>query len=163
MSLAAGTLIAGRYAVQRFLGRGAQGEVYVVIDTHEGPTVALKLLGPLPAGGPWQEAQILRRLADPHILPIRNADLAAGQPYLVTELATHGTVEAELLVAGQRGRDTDDVAGFEDQLTQEERPATRRTISINEAATRDAPPTRAPSTSDSATKDAMLSGVTLPP
>jgi len=27
-----------------------------------------------------------------HILPIRNADLAAGVPYLVTELPSHGTI-----------------------------------------------------------------------
>jgi serine/threonine protein kinase len=109
MMMPPGSLIAGRYAVQSQLGQGAQGEVYVVVDTHEHDTVALKLLRAFPSGGPWQEARILRRLADPHILPIRNADLAAGQPYLVTELAMHGTLDPRLTAAGSRGLETDDV------------------------------------------------------
>jgi eukaryotic-like serine/threonine-protein kinase len=109
MAIPPGTLIAGRYAVRRQLGAGAQGEVYEVTDTHEGDVVALKLLSALPPGGPWQEARILRRLSDPHILPIRNADVVVGQPFLVTELATHGTVESLLTAAGPKGLDADDV------------------------------------------------------
>jgi serine/threonine-protein kinase len=102
-------LIAGRYLPRRQLGQGAQGEVYEVLDTHEGDVVALKLLTALPAGGHWVEAQILRRLADPHILPIRNADLASGRPYLVTELAVHGGLDDRLAAAGVRGVRVDDV------------------------------------------------------
>jgi len=102
-------VIAGRYMVRRVLGRGASGEVYEVLDTHEDDVVALKLLTSLPVGGPWDEAQILRRLADPHILPIRNADLAVGVPYLITELATHGALDHHVAAAGQRGLHVDDV------------------------------------------------------
>ncbi|MHB1582407.1 MAG: serine/threonine-protein kinase [Acidimicrobiales bacterium] len=106
-------LIAGRYLVRRALGTpgapGGQGEVYEVEDTHEGDVVALKLLTSLPPGGAWAEAQILRQLADPHILPIRNADLHVGQPYLVTELATHGSLLDQVQAAGPRGLDVDDV------------------------------------------------------
>lgn len=85
------------------------GEVYEVWDTHENDIVALKLLTRPPTAGPWAEAQILRRLSDPHILPIRNADLASGRPYLVTDLATHGTLDHLLTSAGQCGLDVDDV------------------------------------------------------
>ena len=102
-------VIAGRYLVRGLLGRGATGEVYEVLDTYENDIVALKLLTVLPAGGPWAEAQILRGLADPHILPIRNADLASGRPYLVTELATHGSLDQRLGTTGQCGLDVDDV------------------------------------------------------
>ena len=103
-------MIAGRYMVRRPLGSpGAQGEVYEVLDTHENDVVALKVLTALPPGGPWLEAQILRRLSDPHILPIRNADHALGQPYLVTELATHGALDGRLAAAGTCGLEVDDV------------------------------------------------------
>ena len=101
-------LIAGRYAVRRQLGVGGQGEVYEVLDTHEGDIVALKLLTRVGVGGPWVEAQILRRLADPHILPIRNADVASGRPYVVTELAVHGALDGALARAGTCGLDVDD-------------------------------------------------------
>ncbi len=109
MVMSTGSVIAGRYVVQRQLGSGAQGEVYAVQDSHEGDVVALKLLSALPPGDPWQEARILRRLSDPHILPIRNADLAVGQPYLVTELALHGTLADRLVGGGSIGLDPDDV------------------------------------------------------
>jgi len=56
------------------------------------------------------EAQILRRLADPHVLPIRNADqLANGQPYLVTELARDGTLATSLAATAACGVDVDEV------------------------------------------------------
>jgi serine/threonine-protein kinase len=102
------TLIANRYAVRRQLGVGGQGEVYEVADTHEGDVVALKLLTLVGAGGPWVEAQILRRLSDPHILPIRNADVASGRPYVVTELAVYGALDGVLATVGPCGLDVDD-------------------------------------------------------
>src|SRR5205823_11261720 len=94
------TVVGGRYVLQRQLGQGGQGDVYQALDSHEGDVVAIKLLRGLPPSGQWVEAQILRRLNDAHILPIRNADVAAGQPYLVTELAQHGTLEARLGASG---------------------------------------------------------------
>jgi eukaryotic-like serine/threonine-protein kinase len=104
------SVIAGRYAVQARLGApSSQGTVYRVLDTYEGDVVALKLLTALPPGGPWMEAQILRHLADPHILPIRNADQVPGRPYLVTELATRGSLEDCLAATGSRGLGVDDV------------------------------------------------------
>jgi serine/threonine protein kinase len=102
-------LIANRYAVQRQLGTGGQGDVYEALDTHEGDLVAIKLLTRIGHAGPWVEAQILRRLTDSHILPIRNADVASGRPYLVTDVATHGTLEDALATAGACGLDVDDV------------------------------------------------------
>lgn len=102
-------LIANRYAVRRTLGTGGQAEVYEVLDTFESDVVALKLLTSLPGSGPWGEAQILRRLGDPHILPIRNADLASGRPYIVTELATHGTLESAVAATGTCGLEVDQV------------------------------------------------------
>lgn len=102
-------VIANRYQVRRQLGVGGQGEVYEVLDMHEGDVVALKLLTGVALGSPWVEAQILRRLADAHILPIRNADVASGRPYIVTELAKHGTVEDALAATASCGMPVDDV------------------------------------------------------
>jgi serine/threonine protein kinase len=75
------------------LGSAGQGDVYRVRDTYENAIGVLKLLNVVTlTAGTWDEAQILRDLADDHILEIRNADLYAGQPYIVTALAEHGTL-----------------------------------------------------------------------
>jgi hypothetical protein len=89
MAYAVGQVIDGRYEVRQVLTPGGQGEVYVVFDNNEQVTGVLKLidLKVLPAGaGVWDEARVLRRLADDHILPILNADSMLGQPYIVTLL-----------------------------------------------------------------------------
>ena len=91
-------VIDGRYRVlnRLFGGGGAGGEVYEVFDDHLGEVAVLKFVHNIPAGSPWHESRILRMLADPHILPIRNAAVASsGVPYVVTERATHGTLDAQ--------------------------------------------------------------------
>lgn len=88
---AAGVVIDGRYTIQSFLGSGASGEVYEVIDAHQGQTYALKLFRPVPGAPPWHEAQVLTQLESDFILPVRNADIANGLPYIVTDLAIHGS------------------------------------------------------------------------
>jgi serine/threonine-protein kinase len=95
-----GSLIANRYRVDRKLGESGGGEVYRAHDNYVNETVVVKLLNlaALPPGNPWLEAEALRQLEDEHILPIRNADFDAGQPYIVTALAEHGTV-SDLVVA----------------------------------------------------------------
>jgi serine/threonine protein kinase len=87
---------AGRYELVRSLGRGAQGEVYAVKDLYEESEAALKLLAPALPGMQWVEAAVLRNLEDHHVLPIRNADVHMGQPYLVTALARHGSIEKRI-------------------------------------------------------------------
>jgi serine/threonine protein kinase len=91
--------------VRRRIGSGGQADdVYEVHDENEDDVVALKLLNPsgIPLG-PWHEARLLRQLTDHHILPIRNAATTLGQNFLVTELATHGTVADRVRAAGQAG------------------------------------------------------------
>ncbi|MGH3724611.1 MAG: serine/threonine protein kinase [Mycobacterium sp.] len=87
----AGQVIAGRYEVRKALGSGAFGEVYEVFDHNLKQVCALKIHNRTVAG-PWTEAQILRQLDGEFILKVLNADLAAGAPYVVTHLATNGTV-----------------------------------------------------------------------
>jgi serine/threonine protein kinase len=111
MARSPGDRIGNRYVVQRQLGPSGQGEVYVCEDPHEGGIVVVKLLAlaSLPPGNAWLEAEALRQLSDEHILPIRNADLDAGQPFIVTEMATHGTLSSEMGARGERGLDVDEV------------------------------------------------------
>lgn len=93
MPLNPGIVIGNRYIVQSFLGRGTYGEVYQVLDGHQGVVLALKLFRPAPGMHAWHEAQVLTHLESDYILPVRNADIASGIPYLVTELAQYGTAE----------------------------------------------------------------------
>lgn len=80
--------------VRRLGAQSAQGEVWIADDLNEGDQVAIKVMNPSPE--PWREAQILRQLTDPHILPIRNADQDSGLVFLVTEIARHGSLETEI-------------------------------------------------------------------
>ena len=113
MTLPIGQLIANRYEVLASLASAAQGDVYRVRDTYEDAICVLKLLNVATlTAGPWDEAQILRHLADDHILEIRNADLYAGQPYIVTALAEHGTLETELAATNGLGLDVDQVVSW---------------------------------------------------
>lgn len=93
--LPVGSIIDNRYEILGHLGTGGGGEVYRVADHNEGDEVALKIVNPtsITPLGPWAEAQILRRLSDHHILPIRNAYTVGGYPLVITEIAHHGTVE----------------------------------------------------------------------
>ncbi len=101
MSVSAGTVVGNRYEILRPLGRGASGEVYEVRDHHQDHLVALKLLDPTVVGPwPWHEATQLTRLRSEYILRVWNADVVAGVPYIVTELATSGTVADVLLAQG---------------------------------------------------------------
>jgi tetratricopeptide (TPR) repeat protein/TolB-like protein/tRNA A-37 threonylcarbamoyl transferase component Bud32 len=69
-------LIAGRYRVRRFLGRGASGEVYAVTDLELGAEIALKALRP--AGGDEgisterfrREVLLARRVSHPNVCRI---------------------------------------------------------------------------------------------
>lgn len=79
----------GRFELQRLLGRGAQGAVWLAHDPRLDRPVALKLLDPGAdplALDEWlQEARAVSRLAHPHIVPVFEADAGGGTPFLVFE------------------------------------------------------------------------------
>lgn len=105
--LMAGELVAGRFAVQAFLGRGGMGEVYSAEDRELHERVALKLLYPQLADQPGfldrfrREIRLARRIAHPNVARVfdliqepghRNGDLY----FYVLELLDGETLGARL-------------------------------------------------------------------
>ena len=89
----AGTL--GRFQLQRVLGKGAQTTVWLAFDSRLERQVAVKLLhgGEASGVGDWlHEARNVSRLTHPHIVPVFEADLHAGSPYLVFEYVAGPTL-----------------------------------------------------------------------
>src|SRR3954466_16321015 len=79
-ALAAGTRVAGRYRIVRFLARGGMGEVYAADDLELGVRIALKTLrtlvgsqGSSESRGPGpskREVHRARRVTHPHVCRI---------------------------------------------------------------------------------------------
>jgi len=81
------------------------GVVYEVRDHYQNEVSALKfVLAPLHVVG-WNEAQVLTGLRGEFILPVRNAELASGVPFIVTVVAPRTVAK----VMQQGGADTDRV------------------------------------------------------
>ncbi|NKY86427.1 serine/threonine-protein kinase [Nocardia veterana] len=78
----------GRYRLDRRLGRGAAGEVWLAYDPTDARTVALKILSGSAAEDAdyrrrfEREARIGARLTDPHIAPIHHFGEYGGRLYL---------------------------------------------------------------------------------
>src|SRR5919202_7074113 len=76
--------LAGRYVVERELGRGGMATVYLAQDLRHERPVALQVLHPELAGalGPQRfqrEIRLAARLQHPHILTVLDSGEAAGQ------------------------------------------------------------------------------------
>ena len=91
-------MLLGRYRLQRLIGAGAMGRVFVAEDTASSRSVAIKLL-PMPIDSQardskWQmfcrEAQILQTLRHPNIVAVHDFSESAG--VLVMELLRGGSL-----------------------------------------------------------------------
>lgn len=79
---------AGRYAIERELGRGATATVYLARDTQRGHTVAIKVLRPelaesLGADRFLREIKVSERLHHPHIASVIDSGQHDGRLYFV--------------------------------------------------------------------------------
>jgi serine/threonine-protein kinase len=94
-------LVGGRYRLERSLGNGGMGEVFVAVDTVLDRRVALKRLSPaLTDDEPtrtrfFREARALARINSPNVVAVFDA-AANGEPHLVMELIEGTTLRDEL-------------------------------------------------------------------
>lgn len=93
----------GRFVVQRLLGRGLQGAVYLAFDPELERMVAVKILKPQTSFGRTEapalrpaEARIVARLAHPNIIPLYDIGLHQGVPYLVFAYVDGTTLGTQL-------------------------------------------------------------------
>src|SRR5580700_752857 len=96
-------LIDGKYMIERLIGRGGMGAVYLVNHVHLNKRFALKLIsstgGPIPLHRRRNfeaEAQLLAQLKHPNIVDITDSGIDSrgeGMPYLVMEYLEGKTVE----------------------------------------------------------------------
>lgn len=81
--------VAGRYALERELGRGGMGIVFLARDIALDRLVAIKLLPPALAASPDRRARFLReartaaRLSHPNIVPIHSVEESSGAVFFV--------------------------------------------------------------------------------
>jgi len=94
-------LVGGRYRLERSLGNGGMGEVFVATDTTLGRRVALKRLSPAltddeaSRGRFFREARALAKINSPNVVAVFDA-AGDGEPYLVMELIEGTTLREEL-------------------------------------------------------------------
>ena len=96
----------GRFQLRRLIGQGGQATVWLAFDPRLEREVAIKLLRPEQGADAalveqWlQEARSVSRLTHPNIIPVFEADVQDGQPYLVFEYVAGKTLSD---VLRQRG------------------------------------------------------------
>jgi len=115
-SLASGRVLASRYRIVSFLGRGAVGEVYEAEDLELGGEIAVKVLRPEIAGDERvlqrfkREIQLARRVTHPNVCRVfdlihHHGEEGSGAPaervFLTMELLRGETLEQRLAREGR--------------------------------------------------------------
>jgi eukaryotic-like serine/threonine-protein kinase len=103
LSLLPGTLVGGKYRVDRMIGRGGMGAVFSATNTAIGKRVALKFLGREASRDPaatlrfQREAQAAGVIESEHIVHVFDAGTSPdGLPFLVMELLSGEDLRARL-------------------------------------------------------------------
>jgi len=92
------TALAGQYSLERELGRGGMGVVYLAREVRLARQVAIKVLPPALASSDrlraqfFREAQTAAGLSHPNIVPIHRVDEAGGFAYFVMTYVAGETV-----------------------------------------------------------------------
>lgn len=84
----------GRFRVERKLGQGAQGGVYLAIDTRLGRKVAIKFLHAAGQPKDLQEAQLVSKLQHPNVVALHDVIVESGRTGLVFEYVEGETLSA---------------------------------------------------------------------
>ena len=98
--------LAGRYSIDRELGRGGMGVVYLAREVHLDRMVAIKLLPPDKAGDPalrdrfLREARLAAKLSHPNIIPIHAVDHTGGFVFYVMAFVDGETLAQRVRTRG---------------------------------------------------------------
>ncbi len=93
--------IADRYLIDRELGQGGMGAVYLARDARLGRVVAVKVISPEAVSGIGvtaflREIATVAQLQHPHILPLHDSGEAAGHPFYVMPYIRGGSLRTRL-------------------------------------------------------------------
>lgn len=91
----------GRFEVEKLLGEGGQGRVYLARDPHLGRQVAIKVIAiDAISEGLVEEARIVANLRHPNIVTLFDAGEHEGEPYLVFEYVEGVTLAQKIGKSG---------------------------------------------------------------
>ncbi|MBM3462746.1 MAG: serine/threonine protein kinase, partial [Armatimonadetes bacterium] len=104
----AGDVLQGKFRIERMLGRGGMGNVYLATDLESSRSVAVKELRPaagdfFPPGAVRQfrmEAQLLHELRHPNLPQVLDFIEDGGRPFLIMEYIAGRTLDDVLLMDG---------------------------------------------------------------
>src|SRR3954468_23240303 len=102
MPIRSGMVLAGRYAIERIIGRGGAGVVVRAHDSELRETGAVKIVRDELVGQRiWaarlaREVKLARQIQHPNVCRVFNFDQAEGRAFLVMELAEKGSLRDEL-------------------------------------------------------------------
>jgi serine/threonine protein kinase/tetratricopeptide (TPR) repeat protein len=101
-----GSALAGRYTIERELGRGGSATVYLALEEKHGRQVAIKVLKPevatsLGAERFLREIGITARLSHPHLVPLIDSGEAGGLLYYVAPYISGGSLRDRLVLGGR--------------------------------------------------------------
>ena len=98
--------LAGRYSIDRELGRGGNGVVFLAREVHLDRLIAIKLLPPERAADETlrerfvREARHAAKLSHPHIIPIHAVDEVAGFVFYVMAFVDGETLAQRVRTRG---------------------------------------------------------------
>jgi serine/threonine protein kinase/class 3 adenylate cyclase len=95
-----GKTLARRYELEREIGRGTTGSVWVALDSQLGRRVAVKMLNAAASHngeGLVIEAKTIALLRSPHVVQVFDVGFEDDQPFIVMELLQGETLETRLL------------------------------------------------------------------
>jgi serine/threonine-protein kinase len=108
-------IVDGRYRLERQLGHGSMGEVWLALDLELERPVALKLLAPDAERARFErEARAVAALGHPNVTRLYDYGESEGRPYMALEYVPGGTLE-DRLSAGRPLQD-DETAAIATQL-----------------------------------------------